>query len=104
MRGPEGPLQAAEGWEGGEDEKTDCSFRGFAVVEKERNTAEVREVKWFFFLLFFLYSTGSNMFIGQGKYTVETGKLNIQERRDDPQSKLLRKGRGWEDLGRQRVA
>ena len=44
------------------------------------------------------------MFIGQGKYTVETGKLNIQERRDDPQSKLLRKGREWEDLGRQRVA
>lgn len=32
-------MQAAEGWEGGEDE-TDCSFRGFAVVE-ERNTAVV---------------------------------------------------------------
>lgn len=42
-------MQAAEGWEGGEDE-TDCSFRGFAVVE-ERNTAVVCGVKWFFFLL-----------------------------------------------------
>lgn len=73
-------MQAAEGWEGGEDE-TDCSFRGFAVVE-ERNTAVVCGVKWFFFffLSFFPYSTGLNMFIGQGKYTVEKGKLNIQER------------------------
>lgn len=32
------------------------------------------------FVFFSLYSTGFNIFIGQGKDPVERGRLNIQER------------------------
>lgn len=51
------------------------------------------------------HSTGLNIFLRQGKDLVEKGRLtdHAGEREQDPQGQLPRR-RGWEDLGRGRVA